>query len=243
MNTSKTLLSILVEELPGVGGWPEGVTAITQDSNMAINSYKTADGLEANQYGTWRCSNVWIDYCITAKKAPCLASDYATAIITRDQYESALIDRPEYFADAEGWTPWCGGECPVGHMQAVEVRYRDGTIKPVAPAFHYIWTNGYGDCKTTDADIVAYRLHQPQDANSRANDDRFGCHIHSGVNGHHTGTPEEADLNECIGQPQEDLDQLTRLLVEDINYSFTEITLANAYKIAANLIDAGYRKQ
>lgn len=90
------LIDLLVKELPRRGGWPEGCHAITQDSDKAINTYDSADGLETNKYGTWRWLESWIDYCITAKDAPCLASDYSTAIITRAKYEAAL-------AASEGW--------------------------------------------------------------------------------------------------------------------------------------------
>ena len=102
------LIDILVEELPKRGGWPEGVTAITQDSDKAINNYKTADGLETNEYGTWRYSSAWEGYSLLASDSPCLASDYYTAIITREQYEAELA------AKNDGWIEWGGGECPVG---------------------------------------------------------------------------------------------------------------------------------
>lgn len=229
MNTSnKTLLQLLVEELPKHGGWPEGVKWLAQTPGGSIL------GREIYQSGPH--FSLVLDT---------VADDYCTAKVMRDQYEAALAAQAPV-ANADGWIEWAGGECQVDHMQAVEVRYRDGTIKPVAPAFHYLWTNSYGDCKTTDADIVAYRLHQPQEANSRANDDRLAGDLVS------VGLVEkpiddacrvEADLNDCIGQTPEDLEQLTRLMVEEINYSYTDITLANAYKIASNLIDAGYRKQ
>lgn len=197
MNTSKTLLAILVEELPKRGGWPKGVAAITQDSDAAINTYNSVDGLEINAYGTWHCLGSWIDYCITAKHAPCLASDYATAIITHDQYEAALAATG---ATTDGWIEWAGGECPVSDSTMVEVRYRDGQLRQADRADSYEWGHGYAHFVTAGADIIAYRLHQPQDANSRANDDRLAQHAaaHAGLAS--TSRDEETDLNDCIGQ-------------------------------------------
>lgn len=298
MNTSiKTLLQLLVEELPKHGGWPEKAKTATQSV------------IDGEIYFRDRFDQL-INRGIKLEKVVKLQSSR----ITREQYEAALAEKEHPLpwdqknTDTDGWIDWAGGECPVDHMQAVEVRYRDGTIKPVAPAFHYLWTNGYGDCKTTDADVVAYRLHQPQDAektvdnfegapewamlrvkhkidgdeyfissmdemkyqsigamiglplkfshkhwdviatrepqdaNSRANDERLDAAVglYDATN---KGEIEETKLNDCIGQTPEDLEQLTRLVVEDIQYSAPEITVGSAYKIAASLIDAGYRKQ
>lgn len=78
----------------------------------------------------------------------------------------------------DGWIAWAGGECPVESCAVVDVMFRDQENSATYHAGVWRWNhNG------TDSDIIAYRLHQPQDANSRANDDRL-----------------EADLNECIGQ-------------------------------------------
>lgn len=227
----KTLLQILVEELPKRGGWPDDCHAITQDSDAAINTYNSVDGLEINAYGTWRYLNSWIDYCITAKEAPRLASDYATAIITRDQYEAALA------AKNDGWIDWAGGECPVDGAAFVEYKMRSGDVGN-DDAHILRW-----DHKQYSGDIIAYRLHQPQDANSRANDDRLGFHVHSGVKGNTTGVPDEADLNDCIGQAQENISEIRGDLLEVLNSTGLEVKLANAIKVANALIDAGYRKQ
>lgn len=174
------LIDILVEELPKRGGWPEGAVAITQDSDKAINNYKTSDGLETNEHGTWRYSSAWEGYSLLASDSPCLASDYDTAIITREQYEAALAARNE------GWIEWAGGECPVEKGVLVDVRYRDGrqlialsandgTLNSRDASFVF-WRND-----GSEKDIIAYRLHQPQEAAQPKTD-------------------EEADLNECIGQ-------------------------------------------
>ncbi|WAX16321.1 hypothetical protein KP591P3_00003 [Klebsiella phage KP591P3] len=174
------LIDILVEELPKRGGWPEGVVAITQDSDKATNNYKTADGLETNEHGTWRYSSAWEGYSFPASDSLRLASDYDTAIITREQYEAALA------AKNDGWIEWGGGECPVPRGTLVDVRYRDGEelfslpADDLAPssrdASFAFWRDS-----AQDNDIIAYRLHKPLETEQAEADD-------------------EADLNECIGQ-------------------------------------------
>ncbi|HBU8799205.1 TPA: hypothetical protein MDE43_004757 [Klebsiella pneumoniae] len=164
------LIDILVEELPKRGGWAEGVVAITQDSDKAINNYKTADGLETNEHGTWRYSSAWEGYSLPASDSLCLASDYTTAIIIREQYEAALA------AKNDGWIEWGGGECPVNHSEMVDVIFGHGGRMSTNIAGCWRWNHG-----GTDSDIIAYRLHKPQEAEQAKAD-------------------EEADLNECIGQ-------------------------------------------
>lgn len=230
MNTSnKTLLQILVEELPNMGGWPEGVAAITQDSDRAINNYKTADGLETNEYGTWRYSSAWQNYLLLDCDVHFLACDYATAIITRDQYEAALA------AKNDGWIDWAGGECPVEEGTLVDVRYRCGREN------HHVSAGIVCDMGGSDSDwcaedwshdnsthdIIAYRLHQPQEAVQAKADD-------------------EADLNECIGQVQSNDQARDEILYELANFAAstcTSLDIGAATQIAIWLSDKGYRKQ
>lgn len=167
------LIDILVEELPKRGGWPEGASRLAQDPDGDIQMLSdrhaylvpvgwTGDGRE-DFHGQY-----------AARKIEPLASDYTTAIITREQYEAALA------AKNEGWIKWGGGECPVSDSTIVEVRYRNGEVKAAAPADFYEWGHGRPHFVTTGRDIIAYRLHKPQQE-ERLEDS-------------------EEDLNECIGQ-------------------------------------------
>lgn len=103
-----TLLELLVQELPKIGGWPEETSElITQDGD-----------------GTVRC---WVgsvlfmvdnDWCIKAgdhrqiilPKTPNPATDYNTAIITREQYEAALAAAKQLVWNGAGLPP-VGCEC------------------------------------------------------------------------------------------------------------------------------------
>ena len=239
MNTEKTLLAILVEELPKNGGWPGECRAITQDSDRQINIYTADDGLETSEYGTWKYSSNWHDWLEIEGGLPCLAIDHATAIITRDQYEAALAASQAPASDADGWIEWAGGECPVDGDALVDVKHWSGEEYFNQPAKTYGDWSHIGE----KGDIIAYRLHQPEDAdkivgpgggyiwnpdaNSRANDDRL-----------------EADLNDCIGQAPVQVPVPERwTMLADIHAAGIIIDLETAVYLADFLVDAGYRKQ
>lgn len=113
------LIDLLVQELPKRGGWPDGALNATQDkdgevcfSDGAIPEF----GLAAWTGGDW-CGNEF--HTITA-------SDYATAIITREQYESALAALQKPAWNGEGLPPvGCECECYVdeGIIHCVVVGY------------------------------------------------------------------------------------------------------------------------
>ena len=169
------LVDLLVQELPNRGGWPEGALNATQDKDGEVCFSAGAVpefGYTAWEGGDW-CGNEF--HTITA-------SDYATAIITREQYESALA-ASKAVAGHDGWIQWAGGDCPVDSDAIVEVKYR----KPNPYQFNndragdFTWSHdGF------DGDIIAYRLQQPTKS-ERACDDAAEA-------------DDEADLNECIGQ-------------------------------------------
>lgn len=171
------LIDMLVED--GLNGWqwPDGVECITQDNGSSIYKgvafgYHKAPYLKKN---IWLANNGTGHADAKIKKYDVVADDWGTAIITREQYEAALA------AKSDGWIEWGGGECPVSDNAMVDVRYRDGQIHKAQRADSYEWGHGYAHFVTTSAEIIAYRLHQPQEAAQTKEDD-------------------EADLNECIGQ-------------------------------------------
>lgn len=156
------LIDILVEELPKRGGWPECVSKISSTSCGRV----FFDGQSPHGFTLPVASDAWDSH-----KHP---FRYTNAV-TREQYEAALA------AKNDGWIEWGGGECPVSDSTIVEVRYRNGEVKAAAPADFYEWGHGRPHFVTTGRDIIAYRLHQQQEAAQTKADD-------------------EADLNECIGQ-------------------------------------------
>lgn len=161
------LIDILVEELPKRGGWPKSANCITQDGDLKVEpAYCHPSVAKCGDDGFW-----FLDLSrIGGFEVDTLASDYTTAIITREQYESALA------AKNDGWIEWAGGECPVDTKTLVDIRLKVGfTYKSCHPG-DYSWRHAGGG-----GDIIAYRLHQTQEAEQAKADD-------------------EDNLNECIGQ-------------------------------------------
>lgn len=144
-------IDFLVQELPKLGGWPDG--AIGAGFLCGEGTLYFWD--ESNDCPTkWRVD--------TETEVEDSASK-----ISRDQYEAALA------AKNDSWIEWGGGECPVDTKTLVDIRLKVGfTYKSCHPG-DYSWRHAGGG-----GDIVAYRLHKPQEV---------------------TKADDEADLNECIG--------------------------------------------
>ena len=167
-NSNKPLLQILVEELPTLGGWPEGVAEIGQDYDRELKFL----GEDRPRYR----SGIFTKQLCAGHRA--LHTVHYTEKVTRGQYEAALATSKElrnyqvstehYTPDVSagktveptGWIDWSGGECPVDSDAIVEVKYR----KPNLYQFNndragdFTWSHdGFG------GDIIAYRLQQPQE--------------------------------------------------------------------------------
>lgn len=84
-----TLLELLRQELPKRGGWPEGAICITQDIDFKVEPAAChPSDAECGDDGFWFLDSSRIG----GFKADTLASDYTTAIITREQYEATDWD-------------------------------------------------------------------------------------------------------------------------------------------------------
>ncbi|EMM0835523.1 hypothetical protein RVV06_001514 [Enterobacter ludwigii] len=110
-----TLLELLVEELPGRGGWPNRGILAVQDVDKWI-CFSALPEVEING-GEWgNNGGEWVS-CI--KNCEHLAEDYSKAIITREQYEAAL---------AASKSKWDGdGLPPIGmdiEYKFTKVKYR-----------------------------------------------------------------------------------------------------------------------
>jgi hypothetical protein len=168
------LIDILVEELPKRDGWPAkashavyakrfsrvcftvgGAPAITGDDVSIFEDDGAGRGV------------FWLPGIMLNCGEPV---DYATAIITREQYEAALA------AKNDGWIEWGGGPIPVDVRAIVDVKFNNGNIHTNQLAGGYSWEHEWAD-----SNIIAYRLHKPQESVQVKPD-------------------EEADLNECMGQ-------------------------------------------
>ena len=176
------LIDILVEELPKRGGWDEKWHQCAQDGSSEVCFFTSGEIHFRGIFDAWSIPPDSVTrHDGKARIEALLADDYTTAIITREQYESALA------AKNEGWIEWGGGECPVPRGTLVDVRYRNGEENHhVGAGLSFCDTGSNPDLSAeywskddTSSDIIAYRLHQPQEV---------------------TEADDESDLNECIGQ-------------------------------------------
>lgn len=168
------LIDILVEELPKRGGWPKGADYCIQHAHdlgfrWVIFNKGIVNSTSADAEGKWE-----MDWEFSHKHDFCadeLASDHTTAIITREQYEAALA------AKNDGWIEWGGSKHPpVSTNTVVDVKLEKGYVQSGYPAGEYSWEHAW-----QGSNIIAYRLHKPQEVEQANADD-------------------EVDLNECIGQ-------------------------------------------
>lgn len=127
------LVEILARELDE---WPK-----PDEEYGPIESMSQAADLQVSHYAGVR--REWLEYIgdweggVSVGYVPCsrfevaeLASDHATAIVTREmwQAERERIAKPGKKANADGWIRHRGGKCPVQAGTMVEVRNRAGDI-------------------------------------------------------------------------------------------------------------------
>lgn len=109
-----TLLELLRQELPKRGGWPEGAVGVVQDKDdtefyFFIGTAPKFDG-KSWWFNDDNVDNEWIYHNY---KNP-LASDHASAIVTREQYEATSWDGTglppvgvECEVSVDGGHSWC----------------------------------------------------------------------------------------------------------------------------------------
>lgn len=245
--SNKTLLQILVEELPKLNPVPYAWNFVYQDWDKELRFDGEMSGIYPEQLASnHRCAKLYSD-----------DPGFELVKVTRDQYEAALAASKElrhYQVSTEHYTPdvsagktvestdsnvwidWHGGECPVDSDAIVEVKFR----KPSPLHFNngragdFAWSHdGYS------GDIIAYRLVHPHEFKTAVIDVQRDAVKPSDAQ-------LEADLNDCIGQPQSNDDARDEILYELANFAATTKTsldIGVATEIAIWLSGKGYRKQ
>lgn len=203
------LIDILVEELPKRDGWPEKASHAVYAKRFSRVCFTVggAPAITGDDVSIFEDDGAGRDvFWLPGIMLNCVEPvDYATAIITREQYEAALAASKRcdhkwvpsegrtqsgylcskcgnYDGPGYDWIEWGGGECPVEKGVLVDVRLRNGnTFEGLAALVESRATLPFWLSDDAGADIIAYRLHRPQEAEQAEADD-------------------EADLNECIGQ-------------------------------------------
>lgn len=149
------LVEILAKELKV---WP-GCVSITQDYDGDVGTYhidkpKIVDGDRTN--AAWTAEG----HIRNIPALSSIASDHATAIVTRADWESerARIAKPAKNADKDGWVRHRGGKCPVEAGTVIEYRERNGNIEVECEPelLGSMWFH-----ENHPHDIMAYRLHKP----------------------------------------------------------------------------------
>ena len=220
MNTSnKTLLQILVEELPKIGGWPDDMNYCGQSAyDNELYFYRHPyTGQPCDKRGIFTDSH---------------RSEYAYTPISRDQYEAALA-ASKAVVGHNGWIDWAGGECPVDSDTIVEVKYRKPNPYQLNNdrAGDFTWSHdGSGD------DIIAYLLPHPHEVKT-AGIDVQRDEVKS------NDAQLEADLNDCIGQGIQADEKARSELLADMARAGIDVSLITAYDLADFLIVQGWHKQ
>lgn len=199
------LIDILVQELPGRGGWNERWHQCAQDGNGEVCFFTSGKIHFRGVFDAWSIpSDSVARHDGKSRIEALLADDYAEAIITREQYEAALAASKSC---AHDWIP-SEGRTASGYLCRKCGDYNGPELEAKKDADGWIdWGGGecpvdtktlvdiklkdgftYKSCHAGDyswrhgwhnVDIIAYRLHKPQEE---------------------TEADGEADLNECIGQ-------------------------------------------
>ena len=150
--SGKKLVEILAVELKE---WPEGF----EDVGQAFEGCLHLPGIG--------------DHIRHTRERYSLSSDWASAIVTRDQWEAeraklegekvmrACVEKcePESKpkANAQGWIRHKGRKMPVSACKVVEIRTRGGE-------FEVCRASGFNWAAEDEDQIMAYRLHQPEQA-------------------------------------------------------------------------------
>ena len=120
------LIDILVEELPKRGRWPAKASHAVYAKRFSrvlftVGGAPVIAGDDASIFEAHGAGRgvFWLPGSTLDCEEPI---DYATAIITREQYEAALA------AKNDGWIKWGGGECPAPCGTMVDVKHRCGAV-------------------------------------------------------------------------------------------------------------------
>lgn len=162
------LVELLAREL---SDWPEKASHAVQHENGDVGfTYDGKPGRDED-HSDWSINALTASekaYWLigVAKSISTIASDHATAIVTRFDWsaERARIAKPA--KNAEGWIRHRGGKCPVAAGTEVSTRHRDGKIEEVhhmtafegasAESLKCFWSH-----ENDDSDIMAYKMHKP----------------------------------------------------------------------------------
>ena len=151
------LVELLARELKG---WPEKARLITQDINFAVFAFCSDKKLPVcRDSGFWYSPEgedlLMHDFGFNSER---LASDHATAIVTRDQWEAEKAR----IAGKETWLRHRGRKCPVQSGTLVDLKLRSGVIHRSKFCDNHEWIH-----TGKPFDVMYYRLSEPDEQLAR----------------------------------------------------------------------------
>lgn len=140
------------------GGWRDGAEWAAQDSKM--DDYPLRICFYENKPKISKGDTRWID-----EKFKKIVGDGIKADKQIPNWHQTILSREEYFhlypaPDADGWIECNGCDQQIDQDAVVEVKFRDGQLGH-NPETVRVWCWTHGGC---DDDIIAYRLHKPEQA-------------------------------------------------------------------------------
>lgn len=135
------LIELLVQELPKRGGWPEHATCVAQDGDGLVMFADCHPSVVRQINGRWFMNSRRLNG--NGSEGYELAEDYATSVITREQYEASLAAAQQPVWSGEGLPP-VGCECEarmrvntweIIHVLAVTGEYLVGKIGETETVF------------------------------------------------------------------------------------------------------------
>lgn len=153
--SKRQLAQLLIEA--GVTQFPDGAYWVAQDKshgrrNKNIGFYRCLPVKPDSGGTSWSTSKHDHNGIVGAWIEPdVLIPNWHQTVLSRDEFDRIIA---ETAPDADGWIEWRGGECPVGDVDRIDVKFSDGgTLFGVDNGWD--WGNSAGCCN-----IIAYRLHK-----------------------------------------------------------------------------------
>jgi len=163
----RELIEILLDNVKPED-WPESLPYAAQDKDCCAlwfyGSYpKLADGFN-DRFNMDGCCKCFIYHPRE------LCSRWNKTIVHRDEFMKRWNERNPV-VDSEGWIEWNGGEMPVDKGTLIDVKYRNGVVNlhvkalggwPGEGSIPEMTANRWSN-RGAESDIIAYRLHVPQE--------------------------------------------------------------------------------
>lgn len=149
-NSKKQLAKIISES----GGWRDGSLWATSDRDGFVSFFEGA-ARPTRDGDSWGDDRGDCEYTGGHRTLRGCVTNWHQTILSRDEYFHLYPAQ-----DADGWIDCNGCDPQIDQDTVVEVKFRDGQLGH-NPETVRVWCWTHGEC---DDDIIAYRLHKPEQA-------------------------------------------------------------------------------